>query len=1220
MHCGYIFRLTLKNKSIIKTITEIYDKDAGENVLLKSLELQGFKTFPDKTSLSFGKGITAVVGPNGSGKSNISDAIRWVLGEQSTKTLRCSKMEDVVFNGTPLRKSQGFAEVTLTIDNADRKLDFDSDEVAITRRYYRSGDSEYQINKASVRLKDIHDLFMDTGLGRDGYSVIGQGKIDSIVGARSEDRREVFEEAAGISRFRYRKTEAERRLTQAEDNLLRLRDIIAELEDRVGPLAEQAQKAKDYLEYAGEKRTLEIGLWLSTLERSGQVLRDQEDKISIARSQHDATQEEMERIRQEAEEVFLKTNSHTARVDVVRREIASLEEKAIAKKNRISLLENDILHNTENIHRIKGEIEQKDVSTQAMDAQIQEKNQNIESHTREIEQKQLNYQQCEDDLEQLQQEMNRFSGTGEQLTKQLSMLTVQASESKVKAITSASSIQEAQSRLQVVSGGVERRTERITQLEETLHDYQDMQLNAMERVGELSNTVRGYEIRLNTRRQKLEGKKQQADKLTLDAEERIRRTRLLEELERNLEGFAQSVKVVMKESKRGTLFGVHGPVSRIIKVPEQYAVAMETALGAAMQNIVVGTEQDAKRAIALLKQRDGGRATFLPLTTIRGNVIQENGLQDCMGFVGIASELCQCEAQYDGVRRSLLGRIAIAEDLDSAVAIAKRFHYKFRVVTLDGQVVNAGGSMTGGSLARNSGLLSRASEIERVRKEAEKFKGKALEARNAYREAEADAAQAEAALTGAKGELASAQEERIRIEAECRNCASELETLQKAAGELKKEQGELTARLKELAEAKESAERKSGELSEQIQQAEEQISSLSGNREQLTARREQLNQKMQDIRLDVVSLQKDIQSLQSEIQSIEGRKLDHAGRIREQEEEIQAIAQRSRQLQQEITQCDMEAQKFQEQAKAAQQKIEQLNQERLELEKRSVELRQKERDKASERENIGRDLARMEERKAGLQKEYDEIIARLWEEYELTRREAEEIGEKIEDFPAAQKRLNELKLKIKSLGSVNVGAIEEYKEVHQRYTFMKEQVDDVERSKNELLRLIGDLTQQMRELFLERFEQINQNFVSTFRELFGGGVASLELSNRDDVLNSGIEISVQPPGKIKPRLEALSGGERALVAIALYFAIMKVNPPPFCVLDEIEAALDDVNVDRFAAYLRRMNERTQFIVITHRRGTMNEADVLYGVTMQDEGVSKLLELRASEIEQKLGIR
>ncbi len=1189
-------------------------------MLLKSLELQGFKTFPDKTVLSFGKGITAVVGPNGSGKSNISDAIRWVLGEQSTKTLRCSKMEDVVFNGTPIRKSLGFAEVTLTIDNTDRKLEFDSDEVAITRRYYRSGESEYQINKASVRLKDIHDMFMDTGLGRDGYSVIGQGKIDSIVAARSEDRREVFEEAAGISRFRYRKNEAERRLNQAEENLLRLRDILSELEDRVGPLAEQAQKAKDYLHYAEEKKTVEIGLWLHTLEKSGQVLREQEDKISIARSQHQSTEEQLEDIQKEAEDIFIQANSHTARVDAVRREISHLEEKASEKRNKISLLENDILHNQENIERIKGEIQQADSSSQEMDTQIQEKQREILSHKQDIEKKQEECRQCETGLRELEEEKNRYFGAGEELSRQLSALTVQASDAKVQAITSASSLEEANARLEVVRVGAQSRQENLARLQETLCDYQQMAQDAAQRVEELNNAVRGYELRLDTRRKKLEISKQQADKLTLDAEERIRRTRLLEELERNLEGFSQSVKIVMREYKRGTLTGVHGPVSRILKVPAEYAVAIETALGASMQNIVVGTEQDAKRAIALLKSRDGGRATFLPLSTIRGNILEADGLKNCSGFVGVASTLCRCESQYQGILQSLLGRIAIAEDLDAAVSIAKQFRYKFRVVTLDGQVVNAGGSMTGGSLARNSGLLSRTTEIERVRKEAEGLKAQALQARNAYREAEAEVSQAEAELTGTKGELAVAQEERIKIEAECRNCQSELETLKRVCQEMIQEQDQLAQKMEELTRVRQTAEQQGESLSRQIQQAEEQLSILSGNREELTARREQFNQKMQDIRLQIVALEKDIQSLQGEIAGIESRKQDHAGRIQEQKTEIARLSGRNEEIKEEIAQCNREALQWKQQAQEAEGKIEQLNQQRMELEKRSVQLRQMERDKSAERENIARDLARMEERKAGLQKEYDEIIGRLWEEYELTRREAEEIGEEIQDIPSAQKKLNELKLKIKGLGSVNLGAIEEYKEVHERYTFLRDQVDDVERSKSELIHLIGDLTQQMQTLFLERFGEINRNFAFTFRDLFGGGAAALELTNREDILNTGIEISVQPPGKIKPRLEALSGGERALVAIALYFAIMKVNPPPFCVLDEIEAALDDVNVDRFASYLRRMNEKTQFIVITHRRGTMNEADVLYGVTMQDEGVSKLLELHISEIEQKLGLK
>lgn len=1189
-------------------------------MLLKSLELQGFKTFPDKTTLTFGEGITAVVGPNGSGKSNISDAIRWVLGEQSPKTLRCSRMEDVVFNGTPTRKAQGFAEVTLTIDNTDRRLPFDGDEVAVTRRFYRSGDSDYLINKASVRLRDIHELFMDTGLGRDGYSIIGQGKIDSIVASRSEDRREIFEEAAGISRFRYRKSEAERRLSQAEENLLRLRDILSELESRVGPLAEQAKKAKDYLEYAGEKRTLEIGLWLNTLEKSGQILREQEDNIAIARSQHEQSEEALEQIRQETEAVFNQINAHAARVDEVRREIASYEEQAAAKQKDISVLENDILHNKENIARVEQEIESANLSSQTMDAQIAGKREAIREHRHSITQKQEELERSTDQMETLQQELSRSAGASEELSRMLSSLTVKASDAKVTAMTSASSIVEIEARRTAVAAELEAKENETSALLATLDDYTAMRKEAAARAEELANAVRGYGMRVDSRRKKQEEARGKADKLTLDAEECIRRARLLEELERNLEGFAQSVKMVMREANRGVLRGILGPVSRIFRVPGEYAVAIETALGAAMQNVVVENEEDAKRAIALLKRKDGGRATFLPVSTIRGNVLNEPGLENCAGFVGIARSLCRCETRYDGVLNSLLGRIAVAKDLDSAVAIAKRFHYRFRVVTLDGQVVNTGGSLTGGSLARNSGLLSRAAEIERIHKEAAQLKEKALAARNEFRAAQQETAAAEAELSGARGELSAAQEERIRIEAECRNTESQLELARKTAAGLKEEQAAIAERLLELSAIQKESETLCEQLALEIAKAESRMNAAAGSREALNARREELTAAMQEIRLQMMAEQKDIESLKTEIAGIQERREDHAGRIQAYHKEIEGYNRRLDEINRQIADLQNEEADLRVKARAAEESIDRMKQDRMELEQRTVLLRQQERDKTAERENIGRDLARMEERKAGLQKEYDEIISRLWEEYELTRREAEEVGVKITDQAAARKRLNELKLKIRNLGTVNVAAIEEYKEVSERYEFMKSQVDDVETSRMELSKLIGELTQQMKELFLARFQQINQNFHETFRELFGGGSCDLSLSNPDDILNSGIDISVQPPGKIVSHLELLSGGEKALVAIALYFSIMKVNPAPFCVLDEIEAALDDVNVDRFAAYLRRMNERTQFIVITHRRGTMEEADVLYGVTMQDEGVSKLLELHTAELEQKLGIK
>ncbi len=1192
----------------------------GENMLLKSLEIQGFKTFPDKTTLSFDNGITAVVGPNGSGKSNISDAVRWVLGEQSTRVLRCTKMEDVIFNGTPARKAQGFAEVTLNIDNTSRQLPFDGDNVGVTRRYYRSGDSEYLINKVAVRLKDVNELFMDTGLGRDGYSIIGQGKIDSIVAARSEDRREIFEEAAGISRFRYRKEESERRLNQADDNLLRLRDILTELEDRVGPLKEQSERAERYLEYAGEKRTLEIGLWLNTLEQSGQILREHDDKIIIAKDQHDGIEQELSEIDAEIEANFKDSSASTAKVDEIRQEAAKLEENAAKKDGEASVLQNDILHNDENIERIKREIEQSALSGKDMDNEIEEKNKKIEQKTQYINEKNAESEACAEQLSQIRQSMSETTGKIDVYSRQIADLTAKATQAKVDEMTAASSISEIDLRLSTVGKTLTAKQAQALELKIAAEDYAKMLSDTDERMNSLSNSVKGYEMRLSSRRQRMETMKQQSDTLNLDAQERSRRAHLLEELERNLEGFSQSVKIIMKEAGHGTISGIHGPVSRLIKVPPQYAIAIETALGAAMQNVVVGNEQDAKRAIQLLKQRDSGRATFLPLSTIKGNVLQENGLDDCPGFVGVAGRLCSCDEKYNGILNSLLGRIAVAEDLDSAVAIAKRYGYHFRIVTLDGQVVNAGGSLTGGSFAKNSGLLSRATEIERIKAQAAELKTKAEQAAAALKIAVEEVSAAEAALTASKGELATTQEERFKIDAEHKRALADFATVSNDIHILNTEKETAGARLNDQKRAEETAQAQSQEIAEKRLSLQAELNQISGSRGELNQTSDELSDNLQEIRIACLSAQKDIESLRAGIADIERRRLDHEGKADELSLEIKHVQDTTATLTEQINDLNKQAQVLRETALKSDEQIQGLNAKRMEYERRSVELRAKEREKSTEKERIGHDLARLEERKANLQKEYDEIISRLWEEYELTRREAEAVGAKIENTAKAQKYLNELKNKIKALGSVNVAAVEEYKEVSERYEFMAKQVADVEKSRDDLKKLIGELTHQMRDLFVTRFQQINEHFLQTFRELFGGGTASLTMSTPDNILNSGIDISVQPPGKIVTHLESLSGGEKALVAIALYFAIMKVSPPPFCVLDEIEAALDDVNVDRFAAYLRRMNKNTQFIVITHRRGSMEEADVLYGVTMQDEGISKLLELRASEIEVKLGMK
>lgn len=1188
-------------------------------MLLKSLEIQGFKTFPDKTKLTFDRGITSIVGPNGSGKSNISDAIRWVLGEQSPKAIRCSKMEDVVFNGTDNRKKLGYAEVTLTFENKDRALAFDGDEVAITRRYYRSGDSDYMINKASVRLKDIHELFMDTGLGRDGYSMIGQGKIDSIVASKSEERREIFEEAAGISRYRYRKLEAERKLKGTEENLVRLRDILTELDDRVGPLEIQAKKAEAFLEYSNEKKELEIALWLNTIKQSASVLREQEEKLEIARSQHQAAEQALDEIQKESEELFLQNSKHTALIDEIRQEISSYEQQIAEKNSSISVAKNNIIHNNENIQRVQQEIDSLTISAKDTENEIKEKKQKIEEYNDRIAELQKSYSTTENTLNEINLSVSKNSDMLQEISLNLTRLTARAADIKVSAMTSMASVGEAKERINTLNKSKILKAQQLEDLSSQCRDYEKMLVDSTDRVTSLSNSLLGNQLKLTKRQEKREALKNTADKLNLDYQERVRRVRMLEDLERNMEGFYNSVKIVMKESQRGSLQGIHGPVSRVIEVPSNYTVAIETALGNSMQHIVTSDEESAKSAINYLKQRDGGRATFLPLTTIKGNVLNEKGLDTCQGFVGIASQLCSCQPQYNPILNSLLGRIVISDNLNNAVSIAKRYGYRFRIVTLDGQVVNAGGSLTGGSQGRKSGLLSRAGEIQKNKEIALDLKEQSAKALEAYKMAQQDYSSTEADIISTRAELSKAQEEKIKIEAVLKSSKSEVTAINTSLTDLENEVLLLTAKLESQSTIHQNSQRELDKINQEIAQAEKNSSSITGGREELTAKREKLADELQNIRLDVVTAEKDIENIKAEINL--ALTSENTRKIRKESlnREIEEYNSRNEAINTQLEFFEQQLNDLAERSKVSQSRIDKINKERSETDSKTAKLRQEERDKLNERETAGRELSKLEERKLNLQKQYDDIISKLWEEYELTPREAEEKSKPIDNPNTAKKRLNELKSKIKALGNVNVSAIEEYKEVSERHSFMTKQVADVEKSKNEIMRLIGDLTKQMKELFVDRFNQINGHFSKTFVELFGGGKAHLELTNPEDVLTSGIEIIVHPPGKIVSHLEALSGGEKALVAISLYFAIMKVSPAPFCVMDEIEAALDDVNVDRFAQYLRVMNDNTQFILITHRRGTMEEADVLYGVTMQDKGISKLLSLRASEVASKLNM-
>lgn len=1187
-------------------------------MILKALEIHGFKSFPDKTVLNFSDGITAVVGPNGSGKSNISDAIRWVLGEQSGKSLRSAKMEDIIFNGTALRKPVGYAEVSLIISNTDRTLEFDADDVKVTRRCYRSGNSEYLLNNASVRLKDIQMLFMNTGLGRDGYSIIGQGKIGDIVSSKSHERREIFEEAAGIAKYRYHKNEAERRLAAAEENLVRLRDILQELEDRVGPLAQQCEKAKQFLVLAGEKKELEIGLWLRTMNDSRTLLRELDSKLELARTQYEKAGAAQDDFEQEIEGLALTAQQLTVQMDDIRRKAQELLEEATRRDGDVAVLRNDIAHNNENIARMQAEIADADAGDRHLEEDIAAQQNAIEEKKAAITAAEQQRLKLAEQMDELVRSSETVTGEMEALSEAASKLALTISDLRVKIGTGDSALSEITMRLSQVTAAIALKTEQERKTAAEQQACEEDLKACCERIESLQNTVNGYQMRYDSRIGKVEAAKKQADTLTLDAEEKKRRVRMLEELERNLDGFAQSVKAVMKESQRGSLRGIHGPVSSLLRTDAQYALAIETALGGAAQNLVCDRDEDAKRAIRHLRETGGGRVTFLPLSNIRGSRLQEK-LDQEPGFVGIAADLVSCDKTYEEIARNLLGRTAVAEDLDDATVIARKYGYKFRVVTLDGQVVNAGGSLTGGSHIKGAGLLSRRAEIERLSEDAKRLAEQAADAQENYTKLQQDIAAVEAQLSGAKGELITAQEDKIRCEGEVRRLREQAEAGALALQELTAEVDTLNLRASEWKQQNKDATAESDRLVAEQRELEEKLAQMSGGRNELAEKREALSEQIAQAQLDAMAAEKEIEGIEQAIAALKARRADAEGQRQRLLEQIEEQKQANTAIEQQITEVEAEAKSLRDKAAASSEEIELLVQKRQEGEAAQTRLRQQSREKNDERERLGQEVVRLEEKQVNLQKQSDDLTRRLYEEYELTRMEAEAVAKPIDNVQEATGRVTTLKNKIRALGSVNVDAIEEYREVSERYTFMKSNVEDVENSRRELLRQIDDLTVHMREIFIQRFKEINENFGVVFSEMFGGGKGELKLADPEDILGSGIDLYVQPPGKVILNLEALSGGEKALSAIALLFAILKVTPSPFCVLDEIEAALDDVNVDRYAAYLRRMCKKTQFIAITHRRGTMEEADTLYGVTMQEQGVSKLLELRASEVEQKLGL-
>ncbi len=1174
---------------------------------LKSLELHGFKSFPDKIRLTFDEGLTAVVGPNGSGKSNIGDAVRWVLGEQSTKELRGKSMEDVIFSGTKTRKQMGFAAVTLTIDNADHALSDPEPEVAVTRRLYRNGDSEYLINGRNVRLKDINELFMDTGLGRDGYAIIGQGRIAEIVGAKSNERRDIFEEAAGVSKFRYKKQEAERRLQAAQDNLLRLTDIVAELESRIGPLKTQAAKAEKYLVLAEERRLLEVSVWVHRLHALNEQMQALSDTFLQITAEYENLQSDLRREEEKQELAYQDMQQATVDIERLQEEIVAAEQEIAGVTAKIAVCENDIQHSNEKISELQGRQAELRVSGSAREQILNEQDDYIRTLSERLAALDADIETHEQALSALAQRVTAQSESCNSQDAALRQLYLQQNEMQVRVQGIVRDIAETQETIRLAEADGSSVAQR-------LKDYAAQEAELQKKLGsieklqqEQQNRLDGFRQLAGIREQKY---KQAAEKLA-QIEDAVKQTRqkqqLLRDLEQSMEGYAGSVRQVLRVAGSGRLGGVYGTVAQNISVEAEYGTAIETALGAALQNIIVENEEAAKRCIRYLKETKGGRATFLPLTTIEGKRLKER-LDDMEGFVSLACDLVRFDARYRNIMENLLGRIVVAEDIDAATRIAKQFSYRFRIVTLDGQIIHSGGSFTGGSAARSAGVITRTHEIEEA---AEKLKSLTAEQETLLGETAKRKAEWAKILTdqeGAQAKIAEYQEQMRDVQQELAALTARAESDAAWQANEAEQRQRLNDKIAQLREDEKSAKVQLDAMAKKIHDAEQMLHLDSVEQTKLHSEQEMLSQQISDEKIRQAAQTK-------ELESERRRRITMAQSMEQAEEQLTALADGIRQ-----EQANIAAKKREIEALITGQQTR--RNEITDMGKRQQQLRQEHDRKeqyarllrdginelrdASEKQSAER--TRVEERQTRVQQETDDLIFRLQDSYELTRTEAEAQAAPIEDTKEADAQLASLKNKIRALGTVNVAAVDEYKEVSERYTDMSAQIKDIEDAKKKLEELIAQLTSDMCEIFSDAFSKINKYFGEIFVDLFGGGSASLELTDPEHILESGIEIRVAPPGKVIKNLISLSGGEQSFVAICIYFAILKLRPAPFCILDEIDAALDEVNVRKYAQYLKRFLGDSQFVVVTHRRSAMDEANVLYGVTMQEDGVSRLLRL------------
>ena len=1186
---------------------------------LKSLELQGFKSFPDKTLIRFGDDITAIVGPNGSGKSNISDAILWVMGEQSSKTLRGAKMEDVIFGGTQKRTAVGFAEATLTLDNSDRALAYDADEVMVTRRYYRSGDSEYYINKQSARLRDINEMFMDTGLGREGYSNIGQGRIDEILSLKSGDRREIFEEAAGISKYRHRKEETERKLEHTEDNLLRISDKVSELELQLEPLKQQSEKAKKYLELKDELRGVEVTVWLDTLEKLSQAAKKAEEDYASASFVLQQAHDDLDSLYRRAEELGEALRGRDGELETLRVKVNMLSASHQQLDGQLAVLRGNQQNNTANIARIEEELRGQEDRSGGVTAQVEQAQQRIREIEETLEGKRR-------ELDHIQQELAAMTANAQGLTRQY--LELKGKESAFSADIAAA---EADSR--GLEESMLKSRERLTQLEEDLaagaarHHEAQMNLEgsrkalktAQEDVTAASNTIAGYTLRQQNRGKRRDELLSRQRELLGKLDSVSAKARVFRAMERDFESYQKSVRMVMQEAQRGKLPGIHGPVSRLIRTDNEYTVAVEIALGAAMQQIVVDREADGKAAISYLKRTGGGRATFLPLSSIQGRALQENGLENCRGFVGIASDLVKSEDKYRGIVENLLARTVIVSDLDAAIAMSQRYRSRFKIVTLDGQVMNAGGSMTGGSVNKDAGILSRANELEKLTGEEKGLQQEKLVLEAELQEAQRQFDQVEFELTAARDQLRAAEDQVLRLQGQEKQYEILLDAVIQAENSAKREQESIRQRDTSDRERFAAQRAKIQIYTQQLAQTREEIARLEGSQSAAAEATAEMTGKVTALKTEEAALEAERATAQEHIRDLRQLQSAMEGDREKKVALMDAIREDNRRLEKEMEELSQSQAENDERTRQAEEQLKAVQTARAECEAAKTRSEREAQEKNKDILNMERACALLEQKKLTSSMEESQIVDKLWDSYGLTPGTAAEHRVELESTAAGNRRAGELKRKIAGLGTPNLGAIEEYARVNERYSYLVSQRDDVMTSKRELESIIRDITKEMTTIFVTEFGKIDHYFGQVFEEMFGGGKGQLVLEDPENPLSCGIEIRVQPPGKQVKTITLLSGGEKAFVATALYFAILKVRPTPFCLLDEIDAALDDRNVERFANYLHNLSKNTQFIVITHRRGTMEAADVLYGVTMQEQGISKLLRLDLNQMEEYLGI-